>query len=121
MANTIYDRCGGFSTVRKVVSSFYDKVLDSPELQGYFAGVEMSRLIDHQTKFIASVMGGPASFSDEQLQRAHSRLGISGGDFEEVAELLEEAMEDHGLAPDDIAAVMAEVSSRQAFIVAHKG
>jgi len=30
MATTVFQRCGGFATVRKVLSVFYDKMLDSP-------------------------------------------------------------------------------------------
>jgi hypothetical protein len=46
---TVFERCGGFASVRKVISTFYDKILDSTVLSGYFADVDMRRLIDHQT------------------------------------------------------------------------
>ena len=67
MKSTIFQRYGGFASVSRVVMSFYDKVLDSPVSSPYFANTNMKRLIDHQTKFIAQVMGGPASYTDEQL------------------------------------------------------
>ena len=117
MAETIFDRCGGFATVRKVISAFYDKVLDSEDLQKYFADVDMRRLIDHQTKFIASVMGGPASFTDDVLKRVHAHLEISEDDFEEVAELLLETLEDFDLDPDDIEHVHQEFMRREPLIV----
>ena len=63
MSGSMFERCGGFTTVRKVVAAFYDKVLDSPSLSRHFANVDMRALIDHQTKFITYVMGGPASFA----------------------------------------------------------
>lgn len=53
MATTVFERCGGFAAVRKVLSAFYDKMLDSEALKGYFDGVDMRRLIDHQTKFVS--------------------------------------------------------------------
>ena len=69
---SVFERCGGFAAVRKIVSSFYDEVLDSPNLAPYFGGSDMASLIDHQTQFMSYVMGGPTSVSDEVLRRAHA-------------------------------------------------
>lgn len=114
---TIFERYGGFSTIRKIVSDFYDRVLDSPSLESYFVGVDIARLVDHQAKFISTITGGPANVSNEEIRRAHHRLKISAAHFSEVASLLEETLEDHGMQPEDIAYVMSEVSAREAFVV----
>ena len=117
MAQTAFERCGGFSTVRKVVSAFYDKILESETLQQYFANVDMRRLIDHQTKFIATVMGGPASYSDEVLRRVHAPLKISQSEFAEMAFLLRETLEDFDLDEADIDHVDSEIRKRGEAIV----
>jgi len=117
MAMSMFDRYGGFSTVRKVVSGFYDKVLDSDSLQKYFEAVDMRELIDHQTKFIASVMGGPASYTDDVLSRVHAPLNITQADFAEVADLLKETLEDFEFERTDIERVIGEVKKRESFIV----
>jgi len=52
--------------------SFYDKILDSPVTSPYFSGIDMKRLIDHQTKFFAALMGGPASYTNDHLERVHA-------------------------------------------------
>ena len=121
MAETIFQRCGGFATVRKVVSAFYDKVLDEENLQQYFNDVDMRRLIDHQTKFIASMMGGPASFSNDALQRVHATLGISHDDYLLVAGLLRETLEDFEIERGDIEVVYREIMSRESLIVTRRG
>ena len=117
MAATVFERCGGFATVRKVVSAFYDKLLDSETLSGYFAKVDMRRLIDHQTKFISSTMGGPASFSDDALRRAHAKLGLSHSELLEMAELLRETLEDFDLEKADCEHVYNEIMKRESLIV----
>lgn len=62
MAQSLFEKYGGFAQISKVVMVFYDKVLD-PDLVGpFFDNIDMRRQIDHQTQFIASVMGGPASY-----------------------------------------------------------
>jgi hemoglobin len=118
MAETIFERYGGFAKVSRVVSSFYDRVLDSPVVASYFAGIDMRRLIDHQTKFFAALMDGPASYTDEHLARVHERLGITDQAFDEVCLLLRETLEDFDFDETDISTVVGRVVSRRPFIVA---
>lgn len=117
MAMTMFERCGGFSRLRKLVSSFYDKVLDSPLLQRHFETVDMRALVDHQTKFVAQVMGGPASYSDEVLRRVHAPLGITSAEFREMLGLLRESMEENDFEASDIEHLCREVTRREPMIV----
>lgn len=114
---TVFERNGGFASVNRVVMSFYDKVLDSPIMSPYFEHTDMRTLIDHQTRFIASVMGGPASYTNDQLERVHARLNIAEAAFDESVALLTEALEDHNFSDDDIQVVTDEISSRKRYIV----
>ena len=120
MKSTIFQRYGGFAKVSKVVMSFYDRMLDSPLISPYFANTDMKRLIDHQTKFIAQVMGGPASYTDEQLERVHAHLGITEVAFKEAMELMTETLEDFDFADDDIRHVQGEMMDRKNFIIAKR-
>jgi hemoglobin len=97
--------------------SFYDKILDSPLTSPYFTRTDMRRLIDHQTKFIATIMGGPASYTHEHLERVHARLGITEEAFFESAALLRETLEDFDFDEDDIQHVEDEFVSFKNFIV----
>jgi hemoglobin len=117
MAQTVFERVGGFMVVRKIVSAFYDSVLDSPLVQHHFAEVSMPRLIDHQTQFISQLLGGPIRISDETLQHAHARLRITPEEFEEVVRILRNTLEAAGLDSEDIAFVMREVRRREPLIV----
>jgi hemoglobin len=114
---SIFERYGGFATVRRLVSTFYDEVLDSPLLARHFETVDVHRLIDHQAKFISSLMGGPASYTDEHLRRVHARLGITTADFREMIALLEEVLEEYEIAATDIEAVIAAIRRREGVIV----
>jgi hemoglobin len=114
---TMFERYGGFATVRRLVSSFYDTVLESATLARHFETVDVRRLIDHQAKFISSLMGGPASYTDEHLRRVHARLGITTADFREMVDLLEEVLEDYEIADSDIELVLAAVRRREGVVV----
>jgi hemoglobin len=114
---SIFERYGGFASVSQVVSEFYRRVLDSEILAPYFVGIDMRRLIDHQTKFIASLMGGPASYTNEHLARVHASLGITDEAFDEMALTLRETLEDLDYDESDIVVVHQRVVSRRNVIV----
>jgi hemoglobin len=118
MNRTIFERNGGFAKVNRVVTSFYDKVLDSPLTSPYFANTDMRRLIDHQTRFVAYIMGGPVSFTNDHLERVHARLNITEAAFNEACLLLVETLEDLEFADEDIQAVRDEFLRRKNFIIA---
>ena len=117
MAQSLFEQYGGFAAVSRIVSAFYDRVLESDDLSPYFDGIDMRRLIDHQTKFVATLMGGPSSYTDDQLQRAHSKLGIKSADFDEAMDLLKETLEDFDFDETDISAIVTAFSARRPFIV----
>ena len=117
MAKTIFERYGGFASVSRVVSAFYDKAVESPVLAPYFETVDMKKLIDHQTKFVASLMGGPASYTDDELTRIHKHLEITMAAFKEMALLMEETLEDFDFETDDIHTVVGAIRSRRHCIV----
>ncbi|MBT4488744.1 MAG: group 1 truncated hemoglobin [Rhodospirillaceae bacterium] len=119
MTISTFERYGGFGSINKVVTAFYDKVLDSPVLSRYFETIDMRRQIDHQTKFIASLMGGPASYSNQELERAHSRFTITRGEFNEMMELLQETLEDFDLEDEHVNEVVQNFNNRASFIVKH--
>jgi hemoglobin len=117
MAQTIFERYGGFAKLNQVVSAFYDKVLDDPLTAPYFEGIDMRRVIDHQTKFIASITGGPASYTNDALERLHAPLAVSEEAFAQVATLLKETLEDFGLENNDVQHVCHQMVSRKHLIV----
>lgn len=114
---TIFERYGGFSGIRRIVSDFYDRVLDDTVLARHFEGIDLPALIDHQTKFIMTITGGPANTPNEQLRRAHARLGVTPTEFRRIVGILEETLEDHNMQPEDVAAVIQEVNDREAYVV----
>ncbi len=117
MKRTIFDRYGGFANISRVVTDFYGKMIDSPIAGPYFREADMRRLIDHQTKFIATVMGGPVSFTDDQLERVHARHGIDDAAFAETVGLLRETLEEHDFTDEDIHEVVDGMLRRKHLIV----
>jgi len=117
MSKSLFEQYGGFAAVSRIVSSFYERVLESETLAPYFSDIDMRRQIDHQSKFISSLMGGPASFSNDQLQRSHARLNITDAHFNEIVQVLTETFEDAGIQASDVSTIISDVNSRRNIIV----
>ncbi|WP_299076799.1 group 1 truncated hemoglobin [uncultured Ruegeria sp.] len=114
---TLYEKYGGFSQISRIVLSFYDMLLDNDEIGPFFDDVDMSRIVDHQTKFMASLLGGPASYTDNQLRQLHSHLSITDAHFDELEEVLRGTLSQHGMTGEDIEVVIAEFEKRRPLIV----
>ena len=114
---TLFEKYGGFSTVSQIVRQFYQDVLASPNLKNYFKDVDMAVLIDHQTKFISHALGGPAQYTGRTLEASHTSLKITHEHFDEVAEILQDTLEDAGMSDEDVETVMGIVGSTRSAIV----
>ena len=114
---TLYDKYGGFATVSKLVQAFYEKISESEELSPYFEGIDTQQLMDHQTKFFSDILGGPVKYTGNELKTVHAPMAITEESFAEVAELLEETLEDMDVDEDDIETIMEIVSGVKSKIV----
>jgi hemoglobin len=118
MTRSILDQYGGFPFLSRVVMAFYDRVLDSDVLAPFFEDVDMRRLIDHQTKFMAFVMGGPASYTNDHLAHVHAQLGIDRPAFDEMISTMRDTLEEFDMDDGDVATVLNELRIRAPWIIA---
>lgn len=114
---TLYDKYGGFSTVNKLVQAFYGKVIESENLAAYFEGIDMQKLMDHQTKFFSEILGGPVEYTGRQLKVAHAEMEITEDAFSEIVELIEETLEDMNVEGADVETIMEIVNGVKSDIV----
>ncbi len=117
MDETIYKKYGGFSKISRVVLTLYDRILDDDTIGPYFDEVDMNRIVDHQTKFISSLLGGPASYTDEQIQKMHSHLSIGPEEFEALVEILRDVLAEHDFEEEDIETIVAAFGGRRDLVV----
>ena len=116
-SDTMFERYGGLPFVSRFVLSFYDRVLECTELAPFFADVDMQRLVEHQAKFISSVMGGPASYSGAALRESHHHLQIDDHAFDLMIGLFRSALEESDIADVDVEVIMADLNSHRVHIV----
>ncbi len=113
MEKSLFDKYGGFSTVSRIVLSLYDRLLDDDDVGPFFDEVDLPRLIDHQTKFVSSLMGGPASFTDDHIERAHRGMIITDHHFDRLKSIVTETLADFDVTDEDIATIVGAFESRR--------
>jgi len=117
MEQTLFQKYGGFSKVSRIVLDLYNRLLDDDDLGPFFEDVDMSRIVDHQTKFIASLLGGPASYTDDQISRMHRHLTINSSHFDALIEILSETLADHGVEKEDVETIIGALEGRRHLLI----
>jgi hemoglobin len=78
---SFYDALGGADTLRRLIDTFYDQVLQDPLLAPVFAHFTPTH-IDHVVVWLSEVFGGPAEYSGrlgghQALLNHHAGLAIT--------------------------------------------
>jgi len=114
---SLFEKYGGFTTLYPLVGEFYDAVLDSEIVSYIFEPISMNLLIEHQTKFLAAMMGGPGEYDDAQLKYAHKKFNITEVEWNEVVSIFIEVLNRFDISEDDIKILTRLISSKKSLIV----
>jgi hemoglobin len=113
---SMYDRIGGGPALREAVDRFYRRLLDDPELAGFFPE-DLTNLKRHQAALLAQVLGGPQAYEGRDLAEAHRALAINPDQFHRVAFYLVGTLWELDVPMDIIMAVGLTVVSLKDAIV----
>lgn len=113
MEKTLFEKYGGFSQVSRMVLALYDRLLDDDDIGPFFDDVNMGRLVDHQTKFLSSLLGGPVSFTDDHIVRAHANMDIKDEHFDRLRDILTETLTSFKMEPQDVKTAVDAFDSRR--------
>lgn len=119
--SSLYEQLGGEPTIELLVSKFYHRVLADPMLAPIFGGIDNNRLEQHQRRFLAMALGGPAAYQGRDLASAHAGIarkhGLSDQHFDAVLGHLEATLK--ALNADDTAIqqVMAIAESTRSMVL----
>jgi hemoglobin len=107
---SIYEAIGGEAALVAVVDDFYVRVLADPQLAGFFAGTNMTRLKGMQVEFFAAALGGPQVYQGSGMRQVHAGRGISQADFDKVAVHLTDALAAAGVPAETIGQIAAAIT-----------
>ena len=117
MPDTLFNKYGGYATLARVVQDYYAKAQDSDILSPYFDGADMRGLMKHQTEFLGSLMGGPQSYSNQELKQIHRHFDITDTAFNTMMKLMCESLEHAHFEDPDIDLIMDKMRRRRRYIV----
>ncbi len=114
---TLFNRLKGADGIAAVVSDFYRKVCSDVQLAHYFERTPMPLLQRHMVAFLVQATGGPKEYGGRDMLDAHEHLGITGRDFDRVAEHLMATLREYGIADADSDAVARAIAPLRPVIV----
>ena len=103
---TLYDRVGGIFAIAAVVDRFSDAIIVNPKLNRNPAlvewnqqesGTRLAGLKFMRTLWVASLAGGPFSYTGLPLPTAHKRFSLTEEEFNEVGAEIVRALEFYGV------------------------
>ena len=105
---TLFDRLGGFDTLKRVHKVFYDKLFAHPWLKQFFVEHPQEIFEKQQTNFMAKLMGGPNIYAGLTPAVAHQNIVITDELFETRSVILSESIKEVGV-PDGLREEWLEV------------
>jgi hemoglobin len=91
---TLYDRLGGDEVITLLTISFFDEIVENPDLSRFFKHISVSALKSHQVKLFRVIFGKEEEKPDPDdvldfMLKTHTRLfrdyGLDGSHFDMVA------------------------------------
>jgi hemoglobin len=116
-SQTVYEALGADIGIRKAVDEFYARVLADPELQPFFADVDMTTLRRHQVDMLSAATGGPRRYDGLDMAAAHAGRAITSDAFGRVVGHLVATLESLGADGETIDRVVATLAPLESSIV----
>jgi hemoglobin len=120
---TLWDRLGGETGVRKVVSDFVTLAAADPKVnfdRGARYKLEAAS-VDHLKKelvnFISQATSGPIPYAGKSMKEVHKGMKITDKEFDALAADLRKVLEQNGVKPEDVKAVLDAVEGTRKDIV----
>ena len=115
--STLLQELGGREAVELVVASFYEKVMADPLLEGFFRGVQMSRLYKNQADFFCAALGQPDAYRGRDMRSLHAGMNIGDAEFDAVAVHLTNALTECGVGKGHVDQVIGLIAPLRGDVV----
>lgn len=127
---TLYDRVGGIFAIAAVVDRFSDAIIVNPKLNRNPALVEWNQnesetrlagLKFMRTLWVASLAGGPFSYTGLPLPTAHKRFSLTAEEFDEVGAEIVRALQFYNVPQAEIDELVGAYMKSKPQVVASSG
>jgi len=124
---TLWDRLGGDAKVKKIIHEFVLAASKDPKVDfdrkmttGKAIPVDVAAFEKLMVEFVSSKTGGPLEYKGRGMKESHKGMQITDAQFNALAAHLKKALEDNGVKPADVTAVLNAVEGTRKDIVEPK-
>ena len=114
---SLYERLGGESRVRKIANDVLDKNLSNPLISYHFRNIDMDKLKQLVFEFFSMGTGGPHNYTGRDMRTAHTGMKINEEEWISGADDMIAAMNDNGVGEGEKKEVLAIFDSLKGDIV----
>ncbi|WP_238581059.1 group I truncated hemoglobin [Streptomonospora alba] len=107
---SIYERIGGHEAIAAVVDDLYVRIMDDPQLEGFFTGSNLAKLKGRQVEFFSAALGGPNVYDGGAMDEVHRGRGIEQHHFDLVADHLVASLKGAGVPADTVDEIIGVVA-----------
>jgi hemoglobin len=83
---SLYDRLGGIDAITAVARAFEDRAAKDDRINQKFARTNLDRLTKEFVDQLCQDTGGPCTYTGLSMKKAHTNMGVTGGEFDAFME-----------------------------------
>jgi hemoglobin len=115
--DAVFQGLGGKPGIKKIVEKLIPLVLADPRIKDSFTDIDMKNLAMRLEEQFCMLSGGPCVYKGKEMREIHDGLNITNAQFNALAEDLQIAMEQVGVASRVQNKLMAKLAPMQRTIV----
>tara|TARA_R110001592_G_scaffold238227_2_gene497756 strand:+ start:49064 stop:49510 length:447 start_codon:yes stop_codon:yes gene_type:complete len=89
---TVYEQVGGQAGVEKISDAFIDEIQYDKQILAFFLDTNIDRFREKFIEHMCVHLGGPCTYTGDNMLQVHQGMNITEADFNRVVELLINAM-----------------------------
>lgn len=89
---SLYEQIGGEQKVVQIADYFIDEIQYDRQILSYFMDSDIDRFREKLSEHICVHIGGPCTYTGDDMVKVHTGMNITEADFNRVVELLINAM-----------------------------
>ena len=114
---SLYDRLGGPDKIRKICTDIYDNHASNPRIKSRFVDSNRDEVIQRVWEFFCSGIGGPETYTGQDMKATHRGMNIAAEEFVEVCDDVIAALDKHEVGQKEKDEVLCILYSMKADIV----
>lgn len=115
----VLEQFGGRAGLDAIMDTFMAGMLADPVLGPFFANTEQARIKTQLAEQFCVILGGDCTYSGRDMKTSHAGLGINRAHFNRLVEVLQGAMDEHGVPFSAQNELLAKLAPMHREVVEH--